>query len=876
MTGIPQLAQAQDTAPPTAEQSSSPTGDIIVTARRREEAISNVPISISAFSGQQLENKNVFSVADLTKITPGLNISGGGAKANPFITIRGQSRGVTGNVSPGVLTYFNDIPLATYGSLMQTYDVENIQVLKGPQGTLFGRNSIGGAILTYSKAPSYDLGGYVKADVAGYSNKKFGGFRQLEAAINMPIIKDVLAIRAATQVYKDNGPSTTYLVSPYTLNPTTGVASVGTLSRAKHDLDEYSGRSYRLSILFEPTDWIKNVTVGDYSKIRGANNGQFFSYFPNGYSDPDIGSFPPSLIFLPPATIQAALTPGFGAAGAGLYANNVRSLFQCGISFLCDYRLSQSVSTQDDRTQYVSRDPWKSRIIVKGISNTTTINLSDNHTLKNIFAYRQTNNYNLGDNENSALPVLDTSSQIALKQISDELQLSGNLFNSDLTYTVGGFYYKESPNGRGGYQFLEINSFAGLSHSFNVTYLTNESKALYGQFDYSLDKLISGLSVTAGARQTWDSAKGCAVGVTISPFYPSSMIVQSANSNLIPTEGQCEANSFTVPGAVSSKGQILPKVDFKKLTFTLGLNWKVTDSVLLYGVKRRGYRGGNYNTPLVDPYFAGIQTFQPEVLDDYEIGTKARWSFGGVRGTLNIAAFTGKDKGRQLQISTSSLTSGTCIPEAVGSAGRPANCATTARQANVYTVGTPGLLLPYPVTTTVANGGSITIRGFEVDGTVTPVTGFTLGGGLAYVDSKVNNVSLDPTLLTLLRASNAGVPSTIVLEQQPKWMANGNVSIDLPTKVLGGDLSFNADLKYSDRYQHGTVFVHSYVTLDGRITLANIKDSGINLSVWGSNLLNENYNYGTSASSPNQVGASSFIHANPRTIGLSVRYNFGS
>jgi iron complex outermembrane recepter protein len=863
MTAIPQMSSAQSNIP-AVEQGAGISEEIIVTARRREEAISDVPISISAFTGAQLEKKNIMSVADLTKITPGLNISGGGSKANPFVTIRGQSRGVTGNVSPGVLTYFNDIPLATYGSLFQTYDMENIQVLKGPQGTLFGRNSIGGAILTYSKAPSHEFEGYVKGDIAGYSNKKFGGFRQFEGAVNVPIIQDVLSIRAAAQILDDQGASNTFLVSPYTINPATGVASVGTLSKAKHNLDEFSGQSFRVSVLFEPTDWIKNVTVGDYSKLRGANNGQFERYYPTGFSSPIFGTFPRSTVFTPAASLPASI-------GA-----NIGRLFQCGTSFLCDYRLFQTVADQDKRTQYIAADPWLSRIIVKGITNTTTINIGDHHTLKNIFGYREVDNYNLGDNENSPLPFVDTSSQINLKQISDELQLSGNLFDNRLNYTVGGFYYKESPNGLGGTQMLEVNAFAGLSHSFNVTYLTNESKALYGQFDYSLDDLISGLTLTAGARQTWDSAQGCTVGSTINRLNPQSMLTRTPNSSVIPTEQQCETNTVVIPGAIAgtTNAQVLPKATFKKLTFTIGANWKLADNVMVYGVKRRGYRGGNYNTPLADTFFSSFQTFEPEVLDDYEIGTKLQWRAGQVRGTFNVAAFTGKDKGRQTQISTSGLNGGVCIPEAVGSAGRPANCATSATQI-AYPLGTPGRNLPYPITTTVANTGSVTIRGFEADATITPVEGFTLGGGIAYVESKLNSISIDSNLLALLKAANFGVPKTIYIEQQPKWTANGNVSINIPTKVLGGDLSLNADVKYSDKFQLATVFVQSYITVDSRITLANIGDSGVDVSIWASNMLDEDYNYGTSASSPHTLGVNSYIHANPRTIGLSLRYNFG-
>jgi len=872
---VPQTSWAQSSEPLVESSADNDADAIVVTARRREESLTDVPISISAFSGKQLEAKNVLNIADLTKITPGLNISSGGSRSNTFVTIRGQSRGVTGNVSPGVVTYFNEIPLPTYGSMIQAYDMENIQVLKGPQGTLFGRNSIGGALLTYSAKPSYNLGGYVKADLAGYANKKFGGFKQLEGALNVPIIADVLAIRGAFQIGHDNGPSTTFTLSPYTLAPSTNLATIGTLSRPRYNFDEYSNRSYRLSVRFEPTDWLQNETVGDYSKIRGQANGQFDRYFPQGFSDPTLGSFPPALIFLPRSVIQANLTGSLGAAGAALYAQNVERLFQCGTSYLCDYRLFQQLSDQQKRTQYATVDPYASRTIIKGISNITRVSLSEEHTLKNIFGYRTTDSFTLSDNENSPLPVLDTSNQIRLKQITDELQLAGSLFAKKLTYTLGGFYYEESPNGRGGNQGLEVNAFAGLSRNMNVTYLTNRSKALYGQVDYAFDGLLKGLSVTAGARQTWDSARGCAATVTISPFYPGTVLVRDANSDLTPSQQDCEANQVSFPGQVTVNAQRLPKVTFKKLTYTLGLNWKITRDVLVYGVKRRGYRGGNYNTPLVDPYLESIQTFAPEVLDDYEVGAKTKWTIGEVRGTFNVAAFTGKDKGRQLQVSTTGVGGGVCIPEAVGSAGRASNCVTQARQV-VYTPGTPGVLIRYPLVTTVANAGNLTIRGFEMDGSITPVTGFTLGGGLAYVDSKVDKIAFDPTFLTLLRAANLGVPRTIFVEQQPKWMANASVSINLPTKVLGGDLSFNADMKYSGRFLLGFAYVPAYANVDSRITLANIKDTGVDLSIWVRNALNTDYDYGTGASSPNSNGIRSYIQAPPRLLGVSLRYNFGS
>ena len=95
--------------------------EVVVTARRREEALSDVPLAISAFSNEQLERKNIQSTADLVKITPGLNVTGAGSSVNPFIVIRGASRALAGAGVPGVITYLNEVPLPTYGSLISPW-----------------------------------------------------------------------------------------------------------------------------------------------------------------------------------------------------------------------------------------------------------------------------------------------------------------------------------------------------------------------------------------------------------------------------------------------------------------------------------------------------------------------------------------------------------------------------------------------------------------------------------------------------------------------------------------------------------------------------------------------------------------------------------
>src|SRR5690606_11627926 len=202
--------------------------------------------------------------------------------------------------------------------------------------------------------------------------------------------------------------------------------------------------------------------------------------------------------------------------------------------------------------------------------------------------------------------------------------------------------------GTGGNQALEVNAYQGLSHTQAMSYLTNRSEALYGQVDYSLDDFVRGLSVTAGLRQTWDSVKGCVASANYSPF--GQVFYTSKNSPNWITRDECEEGTLTtasVGGASTVSRQLLPRADFQKLPYTVGANWQITPDAMVYVTHRRGYRAGNYNAPLFDPYLASAQTFKPETLTDWEVGTKLRWYAGDARGTFDLAVFSGKDKGNQ-------------------------------------------------------------------------------------------------------------------------------------------------------------------------------------------------------------------------------------
>ena len=161
---IPASAQAQSAAAnegTAAPAATSEQRDIVVTARRRAESAQSVPVSITALGREALETRSVRSLDDLTKVSPGLRFAGEGNSNVSAISLRGLSKiAASSTGTPAVVVYFSDVPLPGEGLALPTFDLSSVQVLKGPQGTLFGRNTIGGAVLVTPEAPSYTLGGY--------------------------------------------------------------------------------------------------------------------------------------------------------------------------------------------------------------------------------------------------------------------------------------------------------------------------------------------------------------------------------------------------------------------------------------------------------------------------------------------------------------------------------------------------------------------------------------------------------------------------------------------------------------------------------------------------------------------------------------------
>lgn len=235
-------AQAAVNAPDQVEVDDSQLGEIVVTARRRDEKLQDVPLAVSVMSAEGLKREMVQDQFDLQQKIPSLSVASRFGHSGGTYAMRGLSGTSVG--TPTVGTYFAEVPTPSNnigtdnsaGSAL--YDLESVQVLKGPQGTLFGRSTIGGAVLVTPAAPNLqDFKAEASASIGNL------GYFQGTLALSVPIIKDVLAIRVAGNHNHRDG---------YTTVIGTGLK-----------LDGMNNDAQRISVLFKPTSWFRNTTIYD-------------------------------------------------------------------------------------------------------------------------------------------------------------------------------------------------------------------------------------------------------------------------------------------------------------------------------------------------------------------------------------------------------------------------------------------------------------------------------------------------------------------------------------------------------------------------------------------------------------------------------------
>jgi outer membrane receptor protein involved in Fe transport len=179
------IAHAQAEAPASDGGKSMRLEEIVVTAQRREQNLSNTPVAVAVLGAESLRDHAIISEEDLRSAVPGLNVKASFNSNDLNYVIRGQSVDTMSNTRPGVLPYINEVQIGGAGAVSTFYDLQSVQVLKGPQGTLFGRSATGGAVLFTTQKPTDEFEGYVTAGGGNYGQQKY------EGAINVPSLAPV-------------------------------------------------------------------------------------------------------------------------------------------------------------------------------------------------------------------------------------------------------------------------------------------------------------------------------------------------------------------------------------------------------------------------------------------------------------------------------------------------------------------------------------------------------------------------------------------------------------------------------------------------------------------------------------------------------------
>ncbi|MGH6997776.1 MAG: TonB-dependent receptor plug domain-containing protein, partial [Phenylobacterium sp.] len=343
------------------------------------------------------------------------------ARDEVTLSIRGQSSpGASAQgQNPRVTAYFAEVPLQTGdgGGPGRFFDLQNVQVLKGPQGTFFGRNATGGAVLFEPKRPTDQFEGYAVAQYGRFDD------RQLEGAVNLPLA-DQLAVRVAGKWAKRDG---------FTRNITTG--------QMQDDRDYFGGR---VSALFKPGGGFESYFMFDYlSNDTNGSSAYFAGYNPDKVLTPDLleGALPGMPIPLTlagngPSIAEFAADPA-GTLPAAIAAGRV--------VFYPDPLLVDQLAAQQAGGPRVTLGnvDGLNKVRAWGFTNISTLALADEVSLKNIFGYRRFKQRSRYDLDGVALPLLDQTTPDGwmnnLRQITEELQVQGRLLDDTLDFTIGTF-----------------------------------------------------------------------------------------------------------------------------------------------------------------------------------------------------------------------------------------------------------------------------------------------------------------------------------------------------------------------------------------------------------------------------------------------------
>ena len=852
---------------------------IIVTATRRAQALAEVPVAVSAVTAESLARSGVSDIRQLNQLAPSLLVSSTTSEASTSARIRGVGTvGDNPGLESSVAVFIDGVYRVRNGAgLNELGDIERIEVLRGPQGTLFGRNASAGLINVITKKPSFDLGAAAEFTYGNYDYLRLGGH------VTGPIVAETLAARLDGVYSKRDG---------FLKDPVTGIEM--------NDRDRYLLRG---QLLFTPNDDLEVRFIADYAKNDEHCCGATYQPTVETLVDPATGAlttrpnpFVPLLESLGARynfdtfDREIAVTPG---------RNPASPTTDWGLSLQADWDL--------------------------GFGNLTSIT-----------AYRNYKSLLYGDTDFTNVDILyrDPGSGRHFKTFTQELRLQGNAFNDRLDWLVGGYYADESAKvvdrlkfGNDYGQFAAcrllpeqlrvlgapgclvpqvlptlnfllgasapsvLNAFdllRGMNDVGDENPLFRQDSENWAVFTHNVVKITDQLSVTLGVRYTEETKKLRA------SFENSNTFCPRIKQALAPVFGNAAANAtaqafaggLVALGCQGGSTSELNALDLdtertdKEWTGTGVLSYQFNRNLMAYASYAKGYKAGGFNldrsalgrpgATLTNASAENLK-FDPEKVDAYELGMK----FSGSSFNLNVAAFRQLFKNFQLNTFNGQFyfvqTINGCSDN-LGGADRDASALTGACSREDVRAG-------------------VVSRGIEIEAAAYPSSDITVTAGLTLSDTKYRNdlvggasgVPLDPVLFILPdhRISNA-----------PKYVITGSLAYAPQIGGNGMSALFYADFRYASDYNTGSDLFpekaqDAYMVVNARVGLYGAERRwGVEL--WAQNLLDKDYKQvgfnapfqGSNSSAQtaafgvaaNQI-FTNFL-AEPRTYGLTVRVRY--
>lgn len=579
--------------------------EVIVTAQRRETLLQDTPIAVTAFNAEKIADLGIYDITDLGSFAPNTNIQKQpSSNSNMSIYIRGVGSGETSlMVDPKTSFYLDGVYMSkTVGAVFDIVDLQAIEVLRGPQGTLFGRNSTGGAINVTTIKPSGELGGNLEANVGN------DGYRRIAGSVDLPKMADMLSVKLSAMKMEYDG---------WADNDFPGSES---------DLGSEDNKSYRVALRLEP---VEQLTI-DYVFDKTDNRGVPTPFQVTKVKDSIYNGF--------------TTTPfPYTFLGGQLYQE-----------------MDALVGDPGTRRENYNLDGVSDEFLeVEGHSLTVNWEL-DALSVKYIFADRRTDSgYASTDLDGGALNAADLfygGGQVIptpgfhasidegwIDLQTHELQLMGDAFNDRLHYTVGLFYYEEEifqsnpqtfalpiqfllgtpldgaytaagfcqdfgtgPVCQGSQRLPLPFPFPGADPNMNgfVDFIygqETESSAAYGQLTYSFTEQ---LDITAGLRYTEDKRSAFLFNETL--------------------------------GHSTIDDKLTNRDSWDNISYLLTANYALNQDINVYGTYSTGYNGGGFNSR-ASTISGWEEVIEEEELDSYELGIKSSWFDNQLR--INAAVF---------------------------------------------------------------------------------------------------------------------------------------------------------------------------------------------------------------------------------------------